>query len=355
MYAFLGRLLHPLQELDNWQVIFFIKGVAQSGKSTIGNVAKWFYKPEDVAVLSSNIEAKFGLDAIADKLLFICFEVTRSWNLPRSEFQSIICAEAVSIAGKHKTARTIDRWEVPGLLIGNELANWFDSGGSIARRLVVAEMRYKVSKVDTELDKKLRQELPALIYKSKLAYELVRRQCGTRSIWELLPRFFTDIQAKIAIATNPITQFLNDVDKVVLREDLETARLTFEQELREYINTQTKHIAVSPQDIESKLTELGIDMVIKVGVIDGRRHQGVYLKGIGLKSQMRPDQLDEQKEEQLVNHRGDEDFDEKQNAEDVATELWLSYSPIFSVALPKQKLCRRRREEPVIIQCECDR
>ena len=60
MYAFLGRLLHPLQELDNWQVIFFIKGVAQSGKSTIGNVAKWFYKPEDVAVLSSNIEAKFG-------------------------------------------------------------------------------------------------------------------------------------------------------------------------------------------------------------------------------------------------------------------------------------------------------
>lgn len=59
MYRLLGRLLYPVGEkgLDGWQVLPYLLGAASSGKSTISlKVAKAFYDPADVGVLSNNVE-----------------------------------------------------------------------------------------------------------------------------------------------------------------------------------------------------------------------------------------------------------------------------------------------------------
>jgi len=291
-FAFLGRLLYPLQHSDNWQVILFIKGVASSGKSTIGNVAKAFYKPEDVAIMSSNIEGKFGLDAIVDKLLYICFEVTKSWGLPRSDFQSIIVGEGVSIAGKHKTARTVE-WNVPGLLLGNELGPWEDSGGSMVRRLLVVEFNHKIFHVDTEMDKKLAIELPAIIYKSFLAYHILRKKCQSKSIWEILPKYFTKIQKEIAIATNPIKEFLMEEDEVTFHPSLEVARTTFDARLRTFL--ASRHTVLPRGRIDDALKDYKeITIERKFGLIEGRRHHGVFLLGIGLKNSKETQDLEAQ-------------------------------------------------------------
>jgi len=113
VYAFFGRLLYTLGELDKWQMIMFVKGVGNAGKSSIATVAKGMWDPDDVGVMSSNIEQKFGLDAIEQKRIFICYEVTTGWSLPRSDLQSLISAEAMSIPAKHKTARSVV-WRVGG-------------------------------------------------------------------------------------------------------------------------------------------------------------------------------------------------------------------------------------------------
>ena len=54
----------------------FLKGAASSGKSTIlTRVCRGLYEPADVGTLSNNIERKFGLSALHDKLLFIGPEI----------------------------------------------------------------------------------------------------------------------------------------------------------------------------------------------------------------------------------------------------------------------------------------
>lgn len=76
MYVMIGRILYEVNELDGWQVLPFLKGAASSGKSTIlTRVCRGFYEAQDVGTLSNNIERKFGLSALHDKLVFIGPEI----------------------------------------------------------------------------------------------------------------------------------------------------------------------------------------------------------------------------------------------------------------------------------------
>lgn len=292
-YAFLGRLLFKLTDRDNWQVIFFILGVAQSGKSTIGNIAKQLYKPEDVATLSSNIEGKFGLDAIVDKLLFICFEVTKSWSLPKADFQSIIVGESVSIAGKHKKARTVE-FTVPGLLLGNELGGWRDTAGCMARRLLVGDFDKKIIVADTTLNQKLQKEMGSFIYKAYMSYNLLVHKAGEKDIWRTLPRYFTTIQETIAVATNPTKQFLTDEDQVILHPSLECPRSALEASLRTY--TQQHRFSVERKELTGVLAEYKIRTEHKTATWNGQRHTCAFLIGIGIKNS---DNVIEYEERQL--------------------------------------------------------
>jgi hypothetical protein len=62
MYVMGGKLCFDVGEIDKWQIIPFLKGIAKSGKSTIiTKVFKKFYESEDVRTLSNNVERKFGL------------------------------------------------------------------------------------------------------------------------------------------------------------------------------------------------------------------------------------------------------------------------------------------------------
>ena len=85
LYVMIGRLLYDLNELDTWQVIPFLKGAASSGKSTIlVRVCRGMYDAADVGVLSNNVERKFGLSALHDKLLFIAPEVKSDLGLEQA-------------------------------------------------------------------------------------------------------------------------------------------------------------------------------------------------------------------------------------------------------------------------------
>jgi hypothetical protein len=53
----------------------------------------------DVGTLSNNIERKFGLSALADKLLFIGPEIKADIQLEQAEFQSIVSGETVQVRG----------------------------------------------------------------------------------------------------------------------------------------------------------------------------------------------------------------------------------------------------------------
>ena len=214
IYVMMGRCLYNVNDLDHWEVILFIKGVAGSGKSTIGKFLKSLYPSDDVAILSSNIEKKFGLDAVYNKLLYMCLEVKHNFGLDQGDFQSMISGEEMSIAIKHKTALSTV-WTVPGLLMGNEYAEgWVDASGSMTRRLMLVDFKVRVQNSDTTLMSRLRQSTPAMLHKINMAYQLFVQTVGRRSVWEVLPKYFIEMQDKLKKDINPLKEFLESVGDV---------------------------------------------------------------------------------------------------------------------------------------------
>jgi hypothetical protein len=210
VYVFMGRLCFDVNEIDGWQIIPFIKGIAQSGKSTlITKVCRKFYETEDVAVLSNNIEKKFGLSSIVNGFMFISPEVKGDLQLEQAEFQSLVSGEDVSIARKFDTALTL-QWKTPGILGGNEVPNWKDNSGSILRRLVTINFGRQIASADSDphLERKLETEIPAILCKCLRAYLDYANKYSDRDIWNVLPKYFKTIQSQVAQVTNSLQHFL---------------------------------------------------------------------------------------------------------------------------------------------------
>jgi hypothetical protein len=190
----MGRLCFEVNELDGWQVIPFLKGIARSGKSTlITKVARKFYECEDVATLSNNIEKKFGLQSIYKGFMFISPEIKGDLQLEQAEFQSLVSGEDVSVARKNETALSF-QWKTPGILGGNEVPNWKDNSGSVLRRLATWNFGRQVMDADPHLDVKLEAEIPAILCKCLRAYLDYSNKYSDQDIWNVLPKYFKDIR-----------------------------------------------------------------------------------------------------------------------------------------------------------------
>lgn len=208
MYVMGGRLCFDVGDLDGWQVIPFLKGVARSGKSTmITKVFRKFYGPEDVRTLSNNVEKKFGLSAIYDSYMFIAPEVKNDLSLEQAEFQSIVSGEDVSVAIKCEKAKSIE-WKTPGILGGNEVPQWKDNSGSILRRILTFNFGKQVKSADTNLDDKLEPELPMIIQKCVRAYLEYAHKYANKDIWNVVPEYFKKIQRQVAMVTSTLENFL---------------------------------------------------------------------------------------------------------------------------------------------------
>lgn len=210
LYVFMGRLCYDVNEMDGWQIIPFLKGIAQSGKSTlITKVARKFYECEDVATLSNNIEKKFGLQSIYKGFMFISPEIKGDLSLEQAEFQSLVSGEDVSVARKNETAHSV-QWKTPGILGGNEVPNWKDNSGSILRRLATLNFGRQIAPdvADPHLEHKLEAEMPAILCKCLRAYLDYAHKYAAKDIWNVLPKYFVSVRNQVATVTNSLQHFL---------------------------------------------------------------------------------------------------------------------------------------------------
>lgn len=221
----IGRLLFSLGDLDDWQILPYLLGVAGTGKSSIlMNIVKKLYEPVDVGILSNNMERKFGLSSLADKKIFIGPEIKGNLGLEQAEFQSMISGEDIQINTKFKQAHS-QVWKIPGMLAGNEVPQYTDNSGSITRRIAVFPFDYKVQKGDTKLGQKLQKEIPYIIQASTRGYLDAIDRYGSSDIWSILPAEFKEAREQMAENTNSLTNFLRsehvtlgDQKKVYCRE-----------------------------------------------------------------------------------------------------------------------------------------
>lgn len=185
VYAMLGRLMFPVNDQDDWQVVPFFKGVAGCGKSTVGQLVSYWLPPKFVSTISCNMEDKFGLAAIVDTYMCLCTEVTHNFPLNRGVWQSMVTGEAVVVARKFKNPLQ-GPWTVPMAMFGNELPNYEDKSGSVHRRTVVFSMRKSVdpSKADPGLLRKMQQAPAPLLVKCTRAYLELAARHGKASFWK---------------------------------------------------------------------------------------------------------------------------------------------------------------------------
>ena len=218
-YCFLGRLLHSLGTFDDWQIVPFFKGVGGSGKSTIGQVAKNFFAPQHVGLLSNNSETKFGLQGLYDKYVWICLEIKSSVSLDQADFQSMVSGEEISVAIKNKTAQQV-RWTAPGLICGNDAPGWVDAQGSIARRLAVFNFPFVVKEehgVPDLLTRILKEEIGSLVVKCNIAYRSLCHRYHNTDIWSFLPPYFKEERLKYQKLSDPVFAAIYDYNKFRLK------------------------------------------------------------------------------------------------------------------------------------------
>lgn len=185
-YVFVGRLLHPVGLFDSWQVMPMFVGRAGTGKSLILTLIGKFFQDCDVSTIANNVQQGFGLETVYDKMLWMIKEVKHDLNLDQAQLQSMITGEEMSIQRKGLPAEQIV-WSAPGVMAGNELANWQDNAGSMSRRLVLFYFMKKVHNSNPKLAEELMDSLPELIHKCNSAYAEACARFGHCDIWSKNP------------------------------------------------------------------------------------------------------------------------------------------------------------------------
>ena len=127
-------------------------------------------------------------------------------------------------------------------MAGNETPDFVDNSGSIQRRIVTLKFDKRVKDSDTQLGKKLNDEMHAIIKKCNMAYHEASKNYGQQNIWNNLPDYFKKTQSMIAQATNPLVHYLES-GKIVFKVGSYIPEKVFIQEFNTHCseNNYTKH------------------------------------------------------------------------------------------------------------------
>ena len=233
-------------------------------------------------VLSNNIESKFGLEPLYDKFLIIAPEVKGNFGLEQTEFQSMISGEEISVAGKHKTARTV-KWDVPIIMAGNQCPDYADNSGSIERRLILFEFAKAVKHANTQLGKLLYDEIPLLIQKGNRAYREAVELYGNNDLWDgILPQYFFGTRQQMQEQTNSLAAFLSST-YIEYVEDAVTPMRTLLDICNQFTRENNfARVKWTRENYASPFEKRGID-IVDAHPVSGEK--GTYFVGIQIRQE----------------------------------------------------------------------
>lgn len=236
MYIMIGRMLFEAGTRDGWQVVPFIKGRAQTGKSTILKVIDHIFG-RYTGILANNMEGKFGLYPVMYKFALLCLEVKEDFGMDQGDFQSIASNENISVPVKHKAA--VDNYKMPGplMLAGNVVPAWGDNSEALKRRFFFFLFERKVHDVSTRLFDNLKAEVMSIIVKCAMAYTEAATMYEDPEIWKVVPEYFLDCRRKMFANNSPLAAFLNDSGLLQFEPELFMPLKAFKNLHNQFIQT----------------------------------------------------------------------------------------------------------------------
>jgi hypothetical protein len=212
----IGRVFYPVGKYDNWQVMPFLKGDGNTGKSTILDLVTLMLPIGSVGVITSKNEKTFGLEELYNKRAVIIPDLPSGFEniLSQSDFQSMITGEPVSIARKNKTAISNQKWVAQLLFAGNFMIPYNDTSGSISRRIATFLFNTLVESKNTNLkDEIVKDELVAIMMRCIGLYRSVCETYKGLDFWtRIAPLGMRNIQDDVKQETNYLSNFLSNGD-----------------------------------------------------------------------------------------------------------------------------------------------
>jgi hypothetical protein len=209
--AFLGRALYPVGRKDNQHKAFVIVGEGGTGKSLLLDTLAALRAPDDVETISNEMETTFGLDPIADKLLVTMSEMDSGCKLSQSDFNSMVVGERMSIRGKYRKAYTIKAFKAQLVITTNSFAKWMDKRGNLVRRLIVANFKQAVARINTQLKERVMEELPKIHVLFIRGYLSMLREMaakGVSHVADFWHEYFSQCSQELFADQNPLIHFL---------------------------------------------------------------------------------------------------------------------------------------------------
>jgi phage/plasmid-associated DNA primase len=249
MYSFLlffiGRLFFKVKQYDNYQVMPFLKGAANTGKSTLINIVIAMLCFDNIGVISANQEKNFGLGSVYDKEMAICSDVPKDLVkiLDPTLIQDMISGGCVSVTKKYKDAKAC-KWTTPLMLAGNEYLCCSDEHGAISRRFVYIPFDRQIKDRDTTLEQKIIcNELPSILLKCVQTYHNIVSKHKNADFWSFCPEEFRAVKEEGKRSENFIHKFLEDVHEVDgvkkwvkhevgVREDVDVVKRAYAEYMR---------------------------------------------------------------------------------------------------------------------------
>jgi hypothetical protein len=257
---------------DNWQIWFYMYGIARTGKSTLITAITDMYNRADIVHLESNGETTFALPDPKDKYMWIIREVKGNWNLSVDRFQLMVSGEEVIVPRKGIQDPIVEIWNIPGCGGGNDLLGLPDKKGSIIRRIAMVEFGVPVTKVDSNLGLKLKKYMPDFIRKCSCAYNNLKRIVGDGDIWSFVPREMINNRETMKKSVDLIHGFVVKNCTTMPSWDTYKTKPYFVTPLKDFQKYLTKsHIfasstkykkdAFTEEDVESALTSHGYRVI----------------------------------------------------------------------------------------------
>ena len=267
-----GRLLYPTKAHDNWQIMLFLKGDSNSGKSTILNILTQFFPEGSVGCITSTTEGTFGLESLFNKRLVLFPDMSESIgkNLQKETWQSMVSGEKVSVAQKHKKALADKPWRVPLAACANGFPNWKDTSGAVQRRMGVFLWSEPIAQRDSSMEQRIiAEELVAVLLRCVTAYRAACDRFTGGDFWKRVATgIMKDAQKVVIEESSPLSAFLmngNEFYQIAYEEGHSETVEALEKAYANHCRYVLKYSAEQSKLGKDRhpLTRLGFKMVTK--------------------------------------------------------------------------------------------
>lgn len=209
--SLLGRSLFRVKQVDNFQVMLYLVGLAGTGKSLVVSVLTSMFAPSEVASLATSREAVFGLANLKDKELVVGKDMPAKLSavLSQEQMQMMTSGEGMEIAQKHKETANIRAWKSPVVMASNHMPDYVNTGNNVVRRVVPIRFGNMITDPRDDLEDKLQAELPNVVCRCLAAYARLRQRVAeVGGFWKAVPSVVLEWRGELAASTNRLHEFL---------------------------------------------------------------------------------------------------------------------------------------------------